>query len=313
MRRILITQVKPPAQRLACFFVLASLCMIGSLSAAETEVIQVKPAPPPPDTTTTTRAVTTTVVPQPQTTTTTIVPQPAETEKGSRPRDDWDVHIGFPLWAVGVSSEVNIGDRGAEVDKDFWDLFNHLDVIIPLNVEVRKSGWLFFANNTYTKSSSGAEPRGALAALVSDAQLVNKTYTVDFGLGYDVIPHGPASLEPYIGGRVISLKSTISADLPSADRERSDSQTWADPIIGLFFRCPINRPLFLFFEGDIGGFNISSSSDFTWQVNGGLEWDIGRWVYLRATYRHFQSDFEHNSSDFRLRMSGPQLEFGAHF
>jgi hypothetical protein len=274
--------------------------MIGSLSAAETEVIQVKPAPPPPDTTT--RAVTTTTVFQ---------AQPAETEKGSRPRDAWDVHLGFPLWAVGLESEVTIGDRGAKVDKDFWDVFNVLDLIIPLNVEVRKSGWLFFANNLYTKTSSGAEPRGALAGLVSNAELVNKTYNVQFGLGYDVIPHGPVSLEPYVGGRVVSMKATISADLPLAERERSKTETWADPIVGLFFRYPTDKPLFLFFEGDIGGFGVSS--DFTWQVNGGAEWDIGRWCYLRGTYRYFQTDFENGPNEFKLKMSGPQLEFGFHF
>jgi len=295
MRRMFPIQVEQPARRLTCFFVLASLCMIGSLSAAETEVVQVKPAPPPPDTTT--RTVTTTIT-QPQ-------------EKGARSRDDWDVHVGFPLWAIGLESDVTIGDREARVDKDFWDAFDVLDLIIPLNVEVRKSGWLFFANNVYTKTSSGAEPKGPLAGLVSNAELVNKTYSADFGLGYDVIPHGPVSLEPYVGGRVISMKARISADVPVGERDRSRTETWADPIIGVFFRCPINKPLFLFFEGDIGGFGVSS--DFTWQVNGGVEWDIGRWFYTRATYRHFQTEFENGPVDFRLKMSGPQLELGFHF
>jgi len=62
---------------------------------------------------------------------------------------------------------------------------------------------------------------------------------------------------------------------------------------------------------NIGGFGVSS--DLTWQAQGGVEWNITRWLYLRASYRHLVTEFDEDEFEFDVEQSGPQLELGLRF
>ena len=218
----------------------------------------------------------------------------------------WDVHVGLPLWAAGLKGTTGVRGREAKVDENFTDLLDFLDFAVSANGEARKNRWLFFGNGLYTKSSADADPVG-----LNEAELDLKTLLFNFGLGYNVLPPAPFSLEPFVGGRVQYVEEKLSLEFPAQKVSFSGSKAWADPIVGLLAQYRISAPFAFFTEADIGGFGVSS--DLTWQVNAGIEWNVTDSFYLRASYRHLDTDFEDGGFKFDIEQSGPQLEFGMRF
>jgi hypothetical protein len=221
--------------------------------------------------------------------------------------DNWDIRIGAPFWASGLKGTVGVGDREAHVDKDSSDIGDTLDFEVPLNLEMRKQRWLFFANGLYAERSADAQPGGLLGGLINEVEFEQKQVVVDFGLGYNLIPGRALSLELFAGGRV----RYVDAEITGASGSFSRSETWADPIFGVVARWQLGKRFTLFTEADIGGFGVSS--DLTWQVNAGLEWNILRHLYLRGSYRQLDTEFEDGGFEYNITEGGPQLELGFRF
>jgi opacity protein-like surface antigen len=229
-------------------------------------------------------------------------------EADSESQDDWEVHVGLPFWAFGVKHTVGLSGREAEVDEDFSDVFDILDFAGGLNLEMRQSRWLLFANSLYAKVSADAEPGGLLSGIVDEVDLTTKEFDLDFGLGYDVVPGRHFSLEPFVGGRVTYVETELEA---GSGGSFSRSRAWADPIFGGVATFRLGSHFALLAEADIGGFGVSS--DLTWQVQGGLEFNILRWPYVRLAYRHQETDFEDGGFKYDIKKSGPVLELGLRF
>src|SRR5260370_23409400 len=94
-----------------------------------------------------------------------------------------------------------------------------------------------------------------------------------------------AALDAYGGGRFWNVSNQIFLDLTGAigfsdprlsqfDRSKtvgiadSGSLYWADPMIGLRLRHQFAPSQHAFIKGDVGGFGLSGSSLFSWQVAG---------------------------------------------
>lgn len=226
--------------------------------------------------------------------------------------DMWDVRIGLPLWASGMDGEVGVRNRTANVDEDFWDIFDVLDFTAALNVEVRYCGhWLFFVNAIYIKTEEDARPGGLLSGIISEVDLTQKYVNSDFGVGYNLFPKKRLRLEPFGGGRLTYLDAEIDLHIAGPNPEFSRSRTWVDPIVGLMFQYPTDSRFSLIAEADIGGFGVNSDS--TWQAQGGIEWDVTRHFYLRGTYRHLSTDYDDDGLLYDVALSGPQLEIGFRF
>jgi hypothetical protein len=226
-------------------------------------------------------------------------------------RDDWEVHIGLPWWVAGIDGAVTMHGREAKVEEDFSNIADILDFAGAANLELRNKGWLLFANGLYLKTTVDGEPGGLLADVLNEVELEQKTVSMDFGLGYNISRHKAFGLEVFAGGRFQYVDAEISADLPGSDPSFSQSNAWVDPIFGLIARYRLARPLALFTEADVGGFGVSS--DLTWQVNAGAEWNLTQHLYLRASYRHLETDVDDEDFQYDIKQSGPQLEFGLQF
>ena len=228
-----------------------------------------------------------------------------------REQPGWDFQIGLPLWASGLDGTTGVRGRKADVDEDFSDIVDILDFAAALNVEVRRQPWLLFANGLYAKTTTDAEPGGLLGGIINDVELEQKQFLLDFGLGYNITPRRPVSLELFAGGRLQYLDAEISVEFPASDASFSGSKTWIDPIFGLMAQWRLSRHFTLFAEGDAGGFGVAS--DLTWQAQGGLEWTINRHLYLRGGYRHLVTDFEDDGFTYDMTQGGPLLELGLRF
>ena len=61
--------------------------------------------------------------------------------------------------------------------------------------------------------------------------------------------------------------------------------SWVDAVIGFRASVDILRSVSLGFRGDVGGFAIGNSSNFTWQAIPGVEWRFTQNWYATLAYQ----------------------------
>jgi hypothetical protein len=247
-------------------------------------------------------------VTQVTTTTTTTTHEQYTTDLTPNP-DAWDFRIGLPIWAPGIHGNVGAHGRSAHIDKDFWDLLDTLDFMASLNLEIRKSRVLFFLDGFYFKTSTEGNGLGPFGG--SKVTVDNKLNFNDVAIGYALYRNPCFSLEAFAGAQLTFLQPHLTVETPIADRTAETSRLLADPIVGAYINYRLSYPVGLYVKGDAGGFDVSSR--VTWQIEGGLDFQLGRTLYVRLAYRYLNIDYQKHGTVLDMHVSGPQLEFGAHF
>src|SRR5437588_5646032 len=101
------------------------------------------------------------------------------------------------------------------------------------------------------------------------------------------------------------------------------------PVIGLRGRVKIWKATKLFAEGDVGGFNANAdtafelrregrtirresvdSTDWSYQVAGGLEIQLTRQIWTQVGWRYMKYDFKQNGFTDKNEMNGPFPQTG---
>src|SRR6476660_10395400 len=107
----------------------------------------------------------------------------------------------------------------------------------------------------------------------------------------------------------------------------SDSIDWVDPVIGLRGRVKIWKATKIFAEGDVGGFNANAdtafelrregrtimresvdSTDWSYQLAGGLEFQLTRNIWTQVGWRYMKYDFRKNGFTDKNELNGPFLQ-----
>ena len=273
-------------------FLLATILLPTSIVLAGTESYDYKAAPPPP--------------PEPWCVT------PPDTE----------FRIGIPGWITGLQGD--FGVRGVVTDQDvkFTDILDRLDMIAVGSLYARYQRWEIFADGQYLKISDTAKLPGLL---FDTAHVSLKSAFAEAFVGYRLINCQRASLSLFAGGRY----NYMSGDLRIAKdddprfpilREKlgiptnlrvSGSTDWVDPVIGASGKVHVLKPVSLWAEGDIGGFG--AASDFTWQVSGGLEFQVTRWLWSDVGWRYLKYDYTSGGFTNKTELNGPYMETGINF
>jgi hypothetical protein len=273
-------------------FLLVTIFLSASIVLAGTESYDYKAAPPPP--------------PEPWCVT------PPDTE----------FRIGIPGWITGLQGD--FGVRGVVTDQDvkFTDILKQLDMIAVGSLYARYHRWEIFADGQYLKISDTAKLPGLL---FDTARVSLKSAFAEAFVGYRLINCQRASLSLFAGGRY----NYMSGDLHIAKdsdprfpilREKlgistnlrvSGSIDWVDPVIGTSGKLHIWKPVSLWAKGDIGGFG--AASDFTWQVQGGLEFQVTRWLYSDVGWRYLKYDYTSGGFTNKTELNGPFIETGINF
>src|SRR5262249_18433725 len=121
--------------------------------------------------------------------------QAAYAQEQAPNKDAWEFRIGLPVWAAGAKGTVGIDGREAHVNDDFWDLLDTLDFTASLNLEIRKSRFLFFLDGLYYKTSTTGEPRGLFGEARVDVD--QKLTFNDVAIGYALVKTECFSLEAF--------------------------------------------------------------------------------------------------------------------
>ena len=293
---------------------LAGIFVSVSVALAGTESYDYKEAPPPP--------------PQPWCET----PQTLE------------IRIGAPGFMLGVSGNTGIKGVVTSPDVSFDQILTHLThVPILLSVDIRYQRWEFFGDGLYMDVGASASLPGLL---FTNANIHLQVGLAEGFVGYRVINCDKATLSLFAGARYtyqggdLSIFNNGDARLVRLRQllgirnrlDFSDSTGWVDPVIGARGKVKIWRATSLYAEADVGGFDANSSSafeiqregrtiarepvdssDWSYQVQGGLEFQISRWFWAQVGWRYIKYDYNQGGFTNKTALNGPQLQGGINF
>src|SRR5438034_5361344 len=256
----------------------------------------------------------------------------------------WEVRVGLPAWLAGLSGVTGVKGVVDSVDVRFEKLLRHLTHFpIALSIGARYQRWEFYVYGQYIELGSSATLPGLL---FTDANVHIKNALAEGFVGYRLINCDNANLTLFAGARWTYLMGDLSI-FDNGDarlirlrellgiRKRldfSDSIDWVDPVIGLRGRVRIWKATKLFAEGDVGGFDVNAdtafelqrqgrtivrksvdSTDWSYQVAGGLEFQLTRQIWTQVGWRYMKYDFKKNGFTDKNELNGPFLQTGLNF
>jgi len=255
-----------------------------------------------------------------------------------------EIRIGAPGWLAGLSGDFGVKGVVSDIDLSFDQVFRHLTHMpIVLSADIRYHRWEFFGDGQYMEVSDSATLPGLL---FTNANAHLKYGLGEAFLGYRLINCDKAALSLFAGARYTYLEGDLSifnngdARLVILRRllgirdklDFSGSTDWVDPVIGARGKVKIWKATSLYAEGDVGGFDANSgsafqihregrtivrdsvdSSDWSYQVQGGLEFQISRSFWLQVGWRYMKYDFVKNGFTNKLDLNGPLVQGGINF
>jgi opacity protein-like surface antigen len=256
----------------------------------------------------------------------------------------WEVRIGFPGWLASISGDSGVKGVEANSDVKFKQILKHLTHFpVALSINARYRRWEFWVDGQYIAVGTHATLPGLL---FTDANVHLENALAEGFVGYRLINCENANLSLFAGARWTYYNGDLSI-FDNGDarlailrellgiRKRldfSDSIDWVDPVIGMRGRVRIWKATKIFAEGDIGGFNANAdtayalhregrtivresidSTDWSYQLAGGLEFQLSRPIWLQLGWRYMKYDFQKNGFTNKSALNGPFVQLGVNF
>jgi len=226
----------------------------------------------------------------------------------------WDYDLFVYLWALGMDGTMTVRGQEADVDVPFSDIFDNLDLAFSTHLEARQRdgnwGWFF---DVYW-ADLGIDFDRVQGDL--DMQMAYVEAAGAYNTGRD--------FQLFFGFRYISMDTTLKFDPqiqppippPVPIPTRFDaSQSWTDLMVGGRYKKEFGKRWRFFARGDVAGFGISDSSDFTWNVVlMGQVMVSARWGILFG-YRWLDIDYVNEDDQFAMDITqaGPVIAIGYSF
>lgn len=214
----------------------------------------------------------------------------------------WIASAGGDFGVPGSSEQPPVSGGGSPFDAD-----TSIRAGFMLKAEARYGDVGILFDGAWVKLATDADGRGVVFGGASaDTDLgfgtVALTYALPVQAGF--------SFRPFAGARVFFADIELHFEpglLPQANPSGSDS--WVDPVVGALVRYSFTDDLYASMVGDVGGFDVSSR--ITWQVYGGLGYEVADWFAVSLGYRYLVDDYEND--DFLLDIAVQGFLVGASF
>jgi hypothetical protein len=258
----------------------------------------------------------------------------------------WEFQIALPGWASKLTGDFGVAGIVVPLDISVDKLLQHLDAVpISIAAYARYHRWEIFGDGEWVQVHVGAvTPK---QRLFTNADLdVGYAFWEGF-LGYRVINCDKAVLSLYAGARY----NYYSGDFHIANNQdprfprlrellgipqngHVDASTdWVDPVVGLAGRIHLYKPVSFWVKGDVGGFDANadsafkvisegrrnpavvpaSSRDWSYQIQGGLEIQLTRWMWTQIGWRYLKYDYKLNGFVNETDLNGPFIQTGINF
>ena len=255
-----------------------------------------------------------------------------DTEANSDPETpkskDWEFTLVPYGWFTSISEDLEVKGKSASAHATFLDLLKHLDIGAMFHAEVLwKRRFGIFADSLYSKLSINKDVTlRQLASInvglqtsffVQEIGGVYRVGTWPVGSPYNqfVQRSKPAfTFDILGGGRYWHLKNELdvrgSSGVLSAQIDQS--QNWFDFFFGGRAQLDFYKKLFLELRTDVGGFDISFSSKFSWNVLAVVGYELPWYrmtplIGFRALYDNYANGSGNSHFDSKMWMYGPAL------
>ncbi|MEO0820478.1 MAG: hypothetical protein AAF074_08630 [Pseudomonadota bacterium] len=239
----------------------------------------------------------------------------AAQESSERLVPGWDFVVAPYLLLPSIDGTTTIGRLGGDVSVDPGGIFSTLQFGAMFHAEARhESGFGAMFDTAFMFLGEGAQGgRGIVDADVDIFQGIFElygTYRVDLE---------DTKLDAYGGARIWDINTDIDVRAGELAGSFESGDSWVDPVVGLRVQQRIAPHWRLQVQGDIGGFGIGGSSEFTWNVMGGIAYDRWESVSIFLLYRALSVDFDSGTRgtssffEYDTVTQGPILGVGFRF
>jgi hypothetical protein len=220
-------------------------------------------------------------------------------DTGPKSADDWRFGLTVYGWATSLSGSATARGNTVNFNASIIDIFQKSDSVAAFDgyFEADKGRFGVYADFVWAKlgipasAAAYANPiAGVKLSATANAAVTTSLTVIEGGGLYELAKwqdgeRSFTSLDGFVGARFWNISTQIALDITGAldfsdprlagfDRTRSinladsGSQSWVDPLFGLRLRHQFTPSQAVTARGDIGGFGISGSSQFSWQLAG---------------------------------------------
>jgi hypothetical protein len=183
----------------------------------------------------------------------------------------WKYQVSFDGWLAGLNGDIGVrGLPAAAVDDSPLDVLEDLDGVFAGSFQAVGGSWLLYTDVMWAKISTDADV-GPFGGTVDFEQTqIVATAIVGFELPVNV-----DRMQLYATGGLRYQHNKVELNIdpvffPAIDR--SGSQSWVDPIVGLTMHYDINDKWFVDVMADVGGFGVASDITLQGTATVGYKW-----------------------------------------
>lgn len=229
--------------------------------------------------------------------------------------DRWEFELTPYVWLAGLSGDVTVRNREADVDLDFGDLLDVLDMAVTGHFEARKGPLSIMLNVDYYEFGADAD-----LPLNIDVEAGLDELILEGGIGYLLHERSigakskPFTFEGLLGARYVDIESEIDFEGPvGLNPTLKGDKSWLDGYIGFRMRMGWTERMRSSLRFDVGG----GGSDLTYQVALIQRHLINDRFDFVWGYRHLAIDYEDGSGADKfaldVAMTGPLVGLNIKF
>lgn len=202
--------------------------------------------------------------------------------------NDWDIVFAPYVLFGSLTGDGAVGPTGpTPVDLGFGDIVKNLEFGFMGHAEVWKGEWGFVSDFIYLDLGSD------ITIPVLGVLDIGVQEFVAEGLLGRRFGTPRRQIDVFAGVRYWNLGLDLElVSLPGTGLELGDS--WVDPVLGSRIVQEVGQDWSLIARGDVGGFGVGS--DFSWNLQGGVGYDVSGTFSLVAQYRALSVDFENDAA-----------------
>lgn len=241
---------------------------------------------------------------------------------------DWEFILVPYGWLTGLSGDITVKGRSADVDATFLDLLGDLDIAGMLHGEVWWKGKIgFFTDTTFAKLSVD----GDITLPNSDSIDINNTTTLFLQEIGGLYRAGTWPIGSPENNFVRESKPTITLDLLAGGRywymeneldihgplgilpsDIDAHKNWFDFIVGGRILLNFYKKLTFEVRTDVGGFGLGFSSNISWNIVSVIAYELPWYritplIGYRALYDDYSDGSGNNRFAYNAWMYGPVL------
>jgi len=225
------------------------------------------------------------------------------------PTDKWQFVFSPYFWMAGLHGTTGGPNRTVHVDESFGDIFESLKFAFMGVFEAHKGKW---AMQTDLEFVSLEDNKAAPGPLFSSANAKIKTLVFTPEVGYKIYsdPEKGSFVQVLGGTRIWHISADLDFNaglLPAV--EIKNSRSWVDGVVGMRGKAALTEKVFFLGRFDVGG----GGSKFTYQLFGGLGYNLNKKIALVGGYRALDVNYDKNNFRYDTNQRGAIVGLGFRF